>query len=198
MSFVWAPRHSPGRSSPVGRRLCLPRPRTSRPNKPDSGDCSDRAILPRQPLMVCLLLTHPPLNCVRGQLQSGPWQAADGGAFTCAGEDLSLSCALAGLGLFVPLVGSDASVHKGWMLMSAVTVASFARRGLSLLSLNVTALLLGPELGVSFGFLLSFRATLRFIVLGRSRRIHVRLPTPDLGTPFPCPCSSQRPLPTRS
>ena len=89
-------------------------------------------------------------------------------------------------------------MHKAWMLMSAVTVASFARRGLSLLSLNVTALLLGPELGVSFGFLLSVRATLRFIVLRRSRRIHVRHSSLDPGTLCPCPCSSRQPLRTRS
>lgn len=79
--------------------------------------------------------------------------------------------ALAGLGLFVLMVGPDASVLRA-SLMGAVTVASLAGgragRGLSFLCLAVIALLLvQPDLGVSFGFLLSVLATLGIIVLGR-------------------------------
>ncbi|MFE4835889.1 ComEC/Rec2 family competence protein [Arthrobacter sp. NPDC056691] len=80
--------------------------------------------------------------------------------------------ALAGLGLFVLMVGPDASVLRA-SLMGAVAVAALAGgragRGLSFLCLAVIALLLvAPELGVSFGFLLSVLATLGIIVLGRS------------------------------
>lgn len=79
--------------------------------------------------------------------------------------------ALSGLGLFVLMVGPDASVLRA-SLMGAVAVASLAGgragRGLSFLCLAVIALLLmDPELGVSFGFLLSVLATLGIIVLGR-------------------------------
>ncbi|MFC7850402.1 ComEC/Rec2 family competence protein [Arthrobacter sp. NPDC057388] len=81
------------------------------------------------------------------------------------------AAALAGLGLFVLMVGPDASVLRA-SLMGAVAVASLAGgragRGLSFLCLAVIALLLvEPGLGVSFGFLLSVLATLGIIVLGR-------------------------------
>lgn len=79
--------------------------------------------------------------------------------------------ALAGLGLFVLLVGPDASVLRA-ALMGAVAVASLAGgrtgRGLSFLCLAAMGLLLAdPALGSSFGFLLSVLATLGIIVLGR-------------------------------
>jgi competence protein ComEC len=79
--------------------------------------------------------------------------------------------AVAGLGLFVLLVGPDASVLRA-ALMGAVAVASLAGgrtgRGLSFLCLAVIGLLLmDPGLGSSFGFLLSVLATLGIIVLGR-------------------------------
>ena len=79
--------------------------------------------------------------------------------------------ALTALGLFVLMVGPDASVLRA-SLMGAVAVASLAvgrpGRGLSFLCLAVIGLLLvQPELGVSFGFLLSVLATLGIIVLGR-------------------------------
>ncbi|WP_236557530.1 ComEC/Rec2 family competence protein [Arthrobacter sp. 9AX] len=79
--------------------------------------------------------------------------------------------AVAGLGLFVLLVGPDASVLRA-AVMGAVAVFSLAGgrtgRGLSFLSLAVTGLLLAdPGLGSSFGFLLSVLATLGIIILGR-------------------------------
>lgn len=79
--------------------------------------------------------------------------------------------ALAGLALFVVLVGPDASVLRA-ALMGAIGVASLAGgrsgRGLSFLCLAVIGLLLSdPELGSSFGFLLSVLATLGIILLGR-------------------------------
>lgn len=79
--------------------------------------------------------------------------------------------AVAGLGLFVLLVGPDASVLRA-ALMGAVAVASLAAgrsgRGLSFLCLAVMGLLLlDPGLGSSFGFLLSVLATLGIIVLGQ-------------------------------
>ncbi len=79
--------------------------------------------------------------------------------------------ALAGLGLFVLMVGPDASVLRA-SLMGAIALASLAGgragRGLSFLCLAVIALLLSdPALGTSFGFLLSVLATLGIIVLGR-------------------------------
>jgi competence protein ComEC len=79
--------------------------------------------------------------------------------------------ALAGLGLFVLLVGPDASVLRA-ALMGAIALASLAGgrtgRGLSFLCLAVIGLLLfDPGLGTSFGFLLSVLATLGIIVLGR-------------------------------
>jgi competence protein ComEC len=79
--------------------------------------------------------------------------------------------AVAGLGLFVLLVGPDASVLRA-ALMGAVGVVSLAAgrsgRGLSFLCLAVIGLLLiDPGLGSSFGFLLSVLATLGIIVLGQ-------------------------------
>lgn len=79
--------------------------------------------------------------------------------------------ALAGLALFVVLVGPDASVLRA-ALMGAVAVAALAGgrtgRGLSFLNLAVMGLLLAdPALASSFGFLLSVLATLGIIVLGR-------------------------------
>lgn len=81
------------------------------------------------------------------------------------------AAALAGLALFVVLVGPDASVLRA-ALMGAIGVAALAGgrtgRGLSFLCLAVTGLLLmEPSLGTSFGFLLSVLATLGIILLGR-------------------------------
>jgi competence protein ComEC len=78
--------------------------------------------------------------------------------------------ALAGLGMFVVLVGPDASVLRA-ALMGSIAIASLAGgrtgRGLSFLCLAVTGLLLlDPGLAASFGFLLSVLATLGIIVLG--------------------------------
>ncbi|MET3933976.1 competence protein ComEC [Arthrobacter sp. OAP107] len=99
------------------------------------------------------------------------------GALLLAARSLRLTrvpaaaVALTGLGLFVLMVGPDASVLRA-SLMGAIALASLAGgragRGLSFLCLAVIALLLvEPELGVSFGFLLSVLATLGIIVLGR-------------------------------
>lgn len=79
--------------------------------------------------------------------------------------------ALAGLGLFVLLVGPDASVLRA-AVMGSIALASLAGgrtgRGLSFLCLAVIGLLLfDPGLGTSFGFLLSVLATLGIIVLGQ-------------------------------
>ncbi|MFJ6078239.1 ComEC/Rec2 family competence protein [Pseudarthrobacter sp. NPDC092419] len=79
--------------------------------------------------------------------------------------------ALAGLGLFVVLVGPDASVLRA-ALMGAVAATSLAGgrtgRGLSFLCLAVMGLLFAnPALGSSFGFVLSVLATLGIILLGR-------------------------------
>ncbi|XAS69338.1 ComEC/Rec2 family competence protein [Micrococcaceae bacterium Sec5.7] len=79
--------------------------------------------------------------------------------------------ALAGLGLFVLLVGPDASVLRA-ALMGSIALASLAGgrtgQGLSFLCLAVMGLLLlDPGLGTSFGFLLSVLATLGIIVLGK-------------------------------
>ncbi|MGO4186721.1 ComEC/Rec2 family competence protein [Pseudarthrobacter sp. TAF60_1] len=78
--------------------------------------------------------------------------------------------ALAGLGMFVVLVGPDASVLRA-ALMGSIAIASLAGgrigRGLSFLCLAVMGLLLiDPGLATSFGFLLSVLATLGIIVLG--------------------------------
>ncbi|MGN7250299.1 ComEC/Rec2 family competence protein [Arthrobacter sp. SAFR-014] len=99
------------------------------------------------------------------------------GALLLAARSLRLAripaaaVALAGLGLFVLMVGPDASVLRA-SLMGAIALVSLAGgragRGLSFLCLAVMALLLvEPELAVSFGFLLSVLATLGIIVLGR-------------------------------
>ncbi|WP_306923822.1 ComEC/Rec2 family competence protein [Arthrobacter globiformis] len=99
------------------------------------------------------------------------------GALLLAARSLRLAripaaaVALSGLGLFVLMVGPDASVLRA-SLMGAVALVSLAGgrvgRGLSFLCLAVIALLLvEPELGISFGFLLSVLATLGIIVLGR-------------------------------
>ncbi|MFJ5696756.1 ComEC/Rec2 family competence protein [Arthrobacter sp. NPDC093139] len=99
------------------------------------------------------------------------------GALLLAARSLRLrrlpaaALALAGLGLFVLMVGPDASVLRA-SLMGAIAVASLAGgrggRGLSFLCLAVIGLLLiDPGLGTSFGFLLSVLATLGIIVLGR-------------------------------
>ena len=79
--------------------------------------------------------------------------------------------ALAGLGLFVLMVGPDASVLRA-SLMGAIALVSLTGgrtgRGLSFLCLAVIGLLLiDPALGTSFGFLLSVLATLGIILLGR-------------------------------
>ncbi|WP_230119668.1 ComEC/Rec2 family competence protein [Arthrobacter sp. Bi83] len=99
------------------------------------------------------------------------------GALLLAARSLRLArvpaaaLALAGLGLFVLMVGPDASVLRA-ALMGAIALASLAGgrtgRGLSFLCLAVIGLLLiDPGLGTSFGFLLSVLATLGIIVLGR-------------------------------
>ena len=84
---------------------------------------------------------------------------------------LAAALALAGLALFVLLVGPDASVLRA-ALMGSIALASLAGgrtgRGLSFLCLAVIGLLLfEPGLGISFGFLLSVLATLGIIVLGQ-------------------------------
>ncbi len=78
---------------------------------------------------------------------------------------------LAGLGMFVLMVGPDASVLRA-AVMGAIGVSALAfgraGRGLSFLSLAVIGLLLvDPALSLSFGFLLSVLATLGIVVAGR-------------------------------
>jgi len=78
---------------------------------------------------------------------------------------------LAGLGLFVLMVGPDPSVLRA-ALMGSIGLASVsfgrAARGLSLLCLAIIGLLLAqPVLAASFGFLLSVLATLGIVVTGR-------------------------------
>ncbi|GAA1758963.1 hypothetical protein GCM10009712_04560 [Pseudarthrobacter sulfonivorans] len=78
--------------------------------------------------------------------------------------------ALTGLGMFVVLVGPDASILRA-ALMGSIAIASLAGgrmgRGLSFLCLAVMGLvLIDPGLATSFGFLLSVLATLGIIVLG--------------------------------
>ncbi|MEO8284352.1 MAG: ComEC/Rec2 family competence protein, partial [Pseudarthrobacter sp.] len=98
------------------------------------------------------------------------------GALLMAARSLRLArilaawLALAGLGMFVVLVGPDASVLRA-ALMGSIAIASLAGgrmgRGLSFLCLAVMGLLLiDPGLATSFGFLLSVLATLGIIVLG--------------------------------
>ncbi|MCU1548933.1 MAG: ComEC/Rec2 family competence protein [Arthrobacter sp.] len=79
---------------------------------------------------------------------------------------------LAGLGMFVLMVGPDPSVLRAG-LMGAIGLASLAfgraGRGLSFLCLAVIGLLLvDPGLSTSFGFLLSVLATLGIVVAGRA------------------------------
>ncbi|WP_426978060.1 ComEC/Rec2 family competence protein [Pseudarthrobacter sp. O4] len=78
---------------------------------------------------------------------------------------------LAGLGMFVLMVGPDASVLRA-ALMGAIGLVSLAGgrsgRGLSFLCLAIIGLLLAdPALSTSFGFLLSVLATLGIVVAGR-------------------------------
>lgn len=78
---------------------------------------------------------------------------------------------LAGLALFVLMVGPDPSVLRA-ALMGSIGLASVAfgraGRGLSLLCLAIIGLLLAqPVLAISFGFLLSVLATLGIVVTGR-------------------------------
>jgi competence protein ComEC len=81
------------------------------------------------------------------------------------------SVALGGLALFVLTVGPDASVLRA-ALMGAIGLVSLAGgrrgRGLSLLCLAVIGLLLAaPELGGSYGFILSVLATLGIVTVGQ-------------------------------
>lgn len=81
------------------------------------------------------------------------------------------AASLAGLALFVLMVGPDPSVLRA-SLMGSIGLASVAfgraGRGLSLLCLAVIGLLLAqPVLATSFGFLLSVLATLGIVVTGR-------------------------------
>ena len=78
---------------------------------------------------------------------------------------------LAGLGLFVLMVGPDASVLRA-AVMGAIGLVALAGgrpgRGLSFLCLAVIVLVLAqPGLSTSFGFLLSVLATLGIVVTGR-------------------------------
>ncbi|WP_231494264.1 ComEC/Rec2 family competence protein [Arthrobacter sp. 9MFCol3.1] len=78
---------------------------------------------------------------------------------------------LAGLALFVLMVGPDPSVLRA-SLMGSIGLASVAfgraGRGLSLLCVAVIGLLVAqPVLATSFGFLLSVLATLGIVVTGR-------------------------------
>jgi competence protein ComEC len=80
--------------------------------------------------------------------------------------------ALGGLGLFVLMVGPDASVLRAAVMGTiglAALVFGRAGRGLSMLCLAVTALLLAdPALAGDFGFLLSVLATLGIVSAGRT------------------------------
>lgn len=78
---------------------------------------------------------------------------------------------LLGLGLFVLMVGPDASVLRA-SVMGAIGLVALAGgrpgRGLSFLCVAVIGLVLAePALSVSFGFLLSVLATLGIVVTGR-------------------------------
>jgi competence protein ComEC len=80
--------------------------------------------------------------------------------------------ALSGLGLFVLMVGPDASVLRA-ALMGSIALVSLASgrpgRGLSFLCLAVVVLLLAdPGLASSVAFLLSVLATLGIILLGKA------------------------------
>lgn len=99
------------------------------------------------------------------------------GAVVLAARSLRLNRALAaalgigGLGLFVLMVGPDASVLRA-AVMGAIGLVALSGgrpgRGLSLLCVAVIGLILAqPELSASIGFLLSVLATLGIIVTGR-------------------------------
>ena len=99
------------------------------------------------------------------------------GALLLAARSLRFSRAfaavlgLAGLGLFVLMVGPDASVLRA-AVMGAIGLVALAGgrpgRGLSFLCLAVIVLVLAqPALSTSFGFLLSVLATLGIVVTGR-------------------------------
>lgn len=84
---------------------------------------------------------------------------------------VAVAAGLAGLGLFVLMVGPDASVLRA-AVMGAVGLLALAGgragHGLSFLCLAVIGLLLAdPGLSGSFGFLLSVLATLGIVVAGR-------------------------------
>ncbi|GAA2142563.1 hypothetical protein GCM10009825_32110 [Arthrobacter humicola] len=90
------------------------------------------------------------------------------------------AASLAGLGLFVLMVGPDPSVLRA-ALMGGIGLASIASgragRGLSLLCVAVICLLLvQPVLATSFGFVLSVLATLGIVIAGR--RIMDWIPAP--------------------
>ncbi|WP_231728615.1 ComEC/Rec2 family competence protein [Arthrobacter sp. EPSL27] len=99
------------------------------------------------------------------------------GAFLLAARSLRLArlsaaaLGLAGLGLFVLMVGPDASVLRAAVMGGVGLVAvSGGRpgRGLSFLCVAVIALVLAqPSLSTSFGFLLSVLATLGIVLAGR-------------------------------
>lgn len=99
------------------------------------------------------------------------------GAFLLAARSLRFNrisaavLSLAGLGLFVLMVGPDASVLRA-AVMGAVGLVAVAGgrpgRGLSFLCVAVIALVLAqPPLSTSFGFLLSVLATLGIVLAGR-------------------------------
>lgn len=99
------------------------------------------------------------------------------GALLIAARSLRLKRAaaagvcLAGLGLFVLMVGPEASVLRA-AVMGSIGLAALAGgrtgRGLSFLCLAVIGLVLAePALSGSFGFLLSVLATLGIVVAGR-------------------------------
>lgn len=79
--------------------------------------------------------------------------------------------AVAGLGLFVLMVGPDASVLRAALMGSiGLWALGFGRagRGLSLLCVAAAGLLLAnPALATDFGFVLSVLATLGIVVVGR-------------------------------
>jgi competence protein ComEC len=87
------------------------------------------------------------------------------------GRGAAAAVCLAGLGMFVLMVGPDASVLRA-AVMGAVGLVSLAGGrpggGLSFLCLAIIGLLLAnPALSTSFGFLLSVLATLGIVVAGR-------------------------------
>ncbi|MET4094198.1 ComEC/Rec2 family competence protein [Arthrobacter sp. UYCu712] len=98
------------------------------------------------------------------------------------GRAWAAAVCLAGLGLFVLMVGPDASVLRA-ALMGAIGLVSLAGgrtgRGLSFLSLAVVGLLLvDPALSTSFGFLLSVLATLGIVTAARPIMAWLQPPVP--------------------